>query len=77
MFLSLGINKAGLCLDLALERALSTSAVTRPHWEARLEEDGPGSRDTWTPLLAVHSPWASVTRDGTREGAYLVILFSG
>ena len=41
MFLSLGINKAGLCLELALERALSTSAVTWPHWEGRLEEDGP------------------------------------
>ena len=41
MFLSLGINKAGVCLELALKRALSTSAVTLRYWEGRLEGDGP------------------------------------
>lgn len=56
MFLSLGINKAGVCLELALERALSTSAVTLRHWEGRLEGDGPWVQGQLDPTPGCSQP---------------------
>lgn len=79
MFLSLGINKAKLCLELALEMALSTSSCAHSLTGAGKAQVKMAliPRGTWTPFLAVHSLWASVRLDGAREGAYLVTHLLG